>query len=75
MYEITSVSINAVMVVFKTTTFLSLILGVVLIVFTELIKSMSELASFFVRTIPMIHVLFTELRLLFVKLGFSQTLA
>lgn len=75
MNEVASVSVNTVMVVFKTTTFLCFILGVVLIVFTELIKSMSELAPFFVRTIPMIHVLFAELRLLFVKLGFSRTLA
>jgi hypothetical protein len=75
MNEVATVSVHTVVMIFKTTTFFCLVLRVVLVVFTELIKPMSELTLFFVRTIAMIHVLFAELRLLFVHLTLRRALA
>ena len=75
MNEVATVSVHAVVVIFKTSAFFCFVLRVVLIVFAELVKPMSELTSFFVRTIAVIHILFAELGLLFVHLRLSRTLA
>jgi len=74
MNKVTSVSVDTEVVVFKTSAFLRFVLGVVFIVFSELIEAVGELASFVVRTVAIIHEFFAELGLLLVRFGFGQAL-
>ena len=74
MDEVAPVTVNAEVVVFKTSTFLCLVLGVVLVVLTQLVQSMGELASLLVRTVTILHKLLAELRFELASLGIHRFL-
>ena len=61
MDEVASVSVDTKQLVFKTAALLCFVFRVVLIVLTQLVKSVSEFASFFVGTVAIFHKLFAEL--------------
>lgn len=61
MDEVASIPVDAEVMIFKASAFLGLILGVILVVLSELIEAMGKLASFFIGTVAIIHVLLAEL--------------
>ena len=68
MDEVTAVSVDAEVIIFKTSTLFGFILRVIFVVFSEFIQSMCEFASFFVGTVTYFHIFFAELGFLFVAL-------
>lgn len=64
--EVASVPIDAELIDFKTSALFGFVLGVEMVVFLELVETMGKFASFIVRAVPVLHVSFAQLRLLFV---------
>ena len=57
MNEVAPIPVDTEMVVFEASAFFCFVLGIVLVVFAELTKPMSKLASFFIGTVSIFHVL------------------
>ena len=63
MDEVAPVPVDAELIVFEAAALFSFVLGVDLVVFSELLQAVGKFAPFLVWTVPFLHKLFAELRL------------
>lgn len=66
MDEVAPVTVRTVAILKESAACFCLVLGVCLLVFLQLMQSMSKFALFLIGTVPVLHKLFAQLRFLFI---------